>query len=311
MPRCCGGASCSCVIQSGAHMQIAGTGSTDDPFVLIADVDLEVTDNTTFDLTLGGLGTNANPWTIGVNFAATAKLTDLPDVNAPAPTNAQVLGWNSTTNQWEAQAPTTAAAGSVTHDTSLAGDGSAGTPLQVQEDPARYLATTGAGLGLSDAGMNSIVRRYTDATARSTATPAPVLNSLSMLDSTPGQIDTWNGTAWVPAGVFALDMTGQQLLSLSGPYTGTQRVTFIVRNVSATTDSLGVFDVIPALDLAGRAGVLSVSVQPTAGSTGITQPYSVMVVPDAGGIKGVAFQLTDGTPLALVPITCTVTAYLY
>lgn len=312
MPRCCGGASCACAIDAGAHIQIAGTGSAGDPFVIIGDVDLEVVDNPRFNLSLGGLGTNAAPWTIEVEYAATAKLNDLPDVTAPTPTNGQVLGWDSATSQWTARAPTTAASGSVQHDTALTGDGSAGSPLGVNEDPARMLATSASGLGLSDTGMSSIVRRFVDAAARTAAIPTPVLNQLTMLDSNPGQIDTWNGTAWVPAGVFNLDMAGQQLLNLSGAYTGAQRVTFKVWNLVTTTDPIGVFDVIPPADLAGRAGVITVHVQPTATAiSGITQPYAVTVAPESGTIKGLASKLDDGLPLVSTPITCTVSAYLY
>lgn len=312
MPRCCGGASCSCVIQEGAHIQIIGTGSSADPFVIAGDVALTVTDNSVFDLSLTGLGTTAVPWQLSANFAATAKLNDLPDVNAPAPTNAQVLSWDTATGQWINRAPTTAAAGSVTHDTSLAGDGSAGTPLQVAEDPARMLATSAAGLGLSDSGMNSIVRRFADSTARSAATPAPVNNSLSILASNPGQIDYWNGTAWGPAGVFLLAMVGNEMFQQSGPYTGAERVTFMVRNVDTITDASGVFDAVTAVDLAGRAGVLTAMVQATATDlASAINPYTVVLVPDSGAIKGVAYRLGDGQPMVLSPVTCTVVALLY
>src|SRR5262245_53923635 len=312
MPRCCGGASCACVVQEGLHIQITGTGSSADPFVIAGDVDLEVVDNPVFDLSLTGLGTEAVPWRLAVNFASTAKLNDLPDVNVPSPTNAQVLSWDTATGQWIARAPTTAAAGTVTHDTSLAGDGSAGTPLQINEDPARMLATSGSGLGLSDTGMNSIVRRFADGTARTSASPAPVTNSLSMLASNPGQIDYWNGSAWGPAGVFALAMTGNEMFVQSGAYTGAQRITFMVRNVDMITDAAGVFDAIPATDLAGKAGVITAIAQPTAYSlSALTTPYSVILAPDSGAIRGVAYRLDDGQPMAVAPISCTVVALVY
>ena len=312
MPRCCGGASCSCVIDNGAHIQIIGVGSPADPFVISGDIALAVTDNSVFDLTLTGLGTTAVPWQLEAKFASTAKLNDLPDVNAPSPTNAQVLSWDTATGQWINRAPTTAAAGTVTHDTSLAGDGSAGTPLQVSEDPARMLATTASGLGLSDTGMNSLVRRFADATARAAASPAPVNNSMSVLASNPGQIDYWDGSTWSPAGVFLLAMVGQEMFQQSGPYTGAQRVTFMVRNVDVMTDGTGGFDAIAATDLAGRAGVITAIAQATAPNlASLVTPYAVVLVPSGGAIRGIAYRLDDGQALAQSPVTCTVVALVY
>jgi hypothetical protein len=312
MPRCCGGATCSCVIDNGMHIQIIGTGSPSDPFVITGDIALQAQDNTVFDVGLTGLGTTAVPWQLSVNFASTAKLNDLPDVNAPAPTNGQVLGWDTATGQWTNRAPTTAAAGTLTHDTSLAGDGSAGAPLQINEDPARMLATAAAGLGLSDTGMNAVVRKFADSTARAAATPAPVTNALSMLASNPGQIDYWTGTAWSPAGVFVLSMAGNELYQRSGPYTGAQRVTYTVKKVTAITDSDGLFDVIPAVDIASKAGVISATVQVIAADVGsLVTPYAVVVVPSGGAIKGATYRLDDGQPLALSPVSVTVTALVY
>jgi hypothetical protein len=314
MPRCCGAASCSCVIQEGVHMQIVGVGSPADPFVVSADVDLEVADNSVFNLTLTGLGTAAVPWVLSTAFAATAKLNDLPDVTAPSPTNGQVLGWDSGTSQWTNRAPTTAASGSVTHDTSLAGDGSAGTPLQVAEDPAGFLVTRAPGLGLSDAGINQTVRKFADSTARSSATPAPTTNTLSVLGDRPGQIDYYDGTTWKSAGGSFLlaNVAGQEMYQMSGPYTG-GRLTVMVANVSALTDVNGIFDAIGSAALAGRAGIMSAFCQPTAptGLAVVSSPFAVMLNGEAGALRGRAYTLVDGLPLALAQVTCTVTAYVY
>jgi hypothetical protein len=313
MPRCCGGATCSCVIDNGLHIQVAGSGTPADPFVIIGDIGLETVDNSVFNLTLNGAGTVASPWALEVEFAPTARLDDLPDVSAPAPTNAQVLGWDSGTSRWTPRAPTTAAAGTVTHDTSLAGDGSAGAPLQANEDPARMLGTTAAGLGLNDAGMNSIVRRFADTTARNAAAPAPVTNALSILGTAPGKIDYWTGTAWNPTGVFLLSLLGDALVEMSGAYTGAERVTFLIQNVETITEADGTFDAIAPADLAGKAGVLTAVAQATApgGVASLATPFSVVVAPEGGGIKGIAFRLDDGEPMALSPVTCTVIGLVY
>src|SRR5262245_24935935 len=131
MPGCCQGATCACVIKTGGNSTVTGSGTANDPFVITSTVELNVVDNATFDLTLVGDGSDTAPYVLSVNYAATAKLDHLPDVDAPNPTNGQVLAWNNSLQKWAPAAPTTAASGSVTHDNSLTGDGSAGTPLAV------------------------------------------------------------------------------------------------------------------------------------------------------------------------------------
>lgn len=313
MPRCCGGSSCACVIQAGPHTTVVGTGHPSDPFVITADVDLEVLDTSTIDLTLTGPGSDLNPWVISGRFANSSKLNDLGDVNV-APTNGQVLSWNTSLGEWQAVAPTTAAAGAVLTDSSLSGDGSAGTPLQVREDPARMLATVaGQGLGLTDTGMNSLVRHYADTTARAAAAPPPGLNAMSTLDTNPGQIDYWNGSGWGPAGLFQMTVTGGELYVLSGSYTGSQRITLMVRNIVTSTNSAGQFDLVPATDLAGRAGVLAATVTPTTGgqALGAGIPWTCVVAGDSGALKATAYRLDDGVPLPSQPISALVIAYVY
>src|SRR5678815_4690585 len=137
MPNCCGGASCSCVIQGGSGITVTGAGTPASPFVLDAHQVFNAVDNKTFDLSITGSGTTIDPWTVQVTWATTAQLDDFPDVQAPTPTNGQVLGWDNTLQKWTPRAPTTAAAGAVLHDTSLTGDGSSGAPLAVQTESGR------------------------------------------------------------------------------------------------------------------------------------------------------------------------------
>lgn len=263
-------------------------------------------DNSVFDMTVSGAGTIASPWVVSAAFAATAKLDDLPDVNAPAPTNTQVLGWDSATSKWTARAPTTAASGSVTHDTSMSGDGSGGLPLQINEDAAGFLVTAAGGLGLSDNGKNRIVLHYANAATR-TASPlvTPILNSLSVLDSAPGAIDYWNGAAWVPQGQYKTDFGTGQLLALSGAYTG-GRLTQMIRQVTGTTDSLGMLTVLSATDLTGYAGVLSVAYQPT--GIGV---YIPIVQTTTTEVKAHHYQIATGADLQFQAVTGVVTAWLY
>ena len=252
----------------------------------------------------------ASPWALSVAFAPTAKLDDLPDVNAPAPTNGQVLGWNSSTSRWVAQPPTTAAAGSVSHDTSLAGDGSAGSPLQVQEDPAGFLVTRAPGLGVTDSGINQMVRKFPDATARNAASPAPTLNTLSTLDSVPGKLDYWTGTEWKTAGgAFLLaDVAGEEFYQLSGPYVAGQ-LTLLTRNILTTTNADGSFTLIDPTELVGRAGVMVIYTQVIYGTTPL--PVVIMVEGTGGGIVGHAYRVDNGEPFALGTVGVLANVYVY
>lgn len=307
MPTCCQGATCACKVSAvdGGHMTVSGSGQANDPFLITADVDLDAADNLTFDMTVDGEGTVADPWALSVNFAPTARLIDFPDVaDTPSATTGQVLAWNGTA--WAPAPPTTAAAGAITHGPSLTGDGSAGTPLAVAPDTARLVQIATAGVGLSDVGMASVVRKFTDATARNAMVPGPVLNSLTMLNSAPGRVDYWDGVKWAPL----LDLVGfsvsTEFLQLSGPYNGLTPITRMLRQLSTTTDGTGNFVALSTTDLAGRAGVLSVSLQET-GSIG----YKAVLNAVSGQITGKAYSLADGSPLAGTPITGMVDAYVY
>lgn len=308
MPNCCSGATCACKINAagGGHMIVTGTGTATDPFLLTADVSVTVLDNTTFNLTLTGTGTVASPWVISVAYAATAKLDDIPDVNAGAPTNGQVLAFDTGTSKWIAVAPTTAPTGAVTHDASLSGDGSVGIPLQVNEAAGGFLQTT-TGLGLTDAGINSLNRHFTDAVARASAVPAPILNTLSTLDSQPGRVDYWDGVAWVPiTDRFDTEVIGAEFMQLSGGYIDGARLTRVSKNVSATTDGSGVFTILSAADLTGFAGVLSIMFQET-GSLATT----VVAFNNTTSVGGTAYNLVGGAPYSGQIITGIAEAWLY
>lgn len=51
----------------------------------------------------------------------------------------------------------------------------------------------------NDLFMQQVVARFTNAAARATAITAPELNQVTMLDTTPGRLQFWNGSAWVNA----------------------------------------------------------------------------------------------------------------
>lgn len=306
VPRKCCGPECSCLIVGGAHIAVDGSGSSQDPYVISGDFDFEADDNITFDLTLTGVGSTADPYVLTVDYAATAKLAQLPDVSDAAPTNGQVLAWNTSTGLWTPVAPTTAAAGSVSHDTSLSGDGSAGSPLQVAEDPNRLLATSAPGLGLSDLGMNSVIRHFTNATARNSASPAPILNALSMLDTAPGRIDYWNGTEWLEyITSINVEQIGTEFLALSGSYAGIGAKA-ITKNLADTTDAGGGITILSSADLAGYAGVLSVQVQPTGANA-----WEAVLSPSGGQVLATAYRIDNGAIYPSQALSGLVTAVVY
>ena len=288
MPRCCGSSgACGCKVSAGTGITVSGTGSASDPIVVSSSSGLTVADTTTFDLSLAG----GPPPVLSVNFAASAKLKDFPDVSDTTPTNGQVLGYNTGSGTWGPIPPTTAAAGSVSHDASLSGDGSGGTPLQVNEDPSRLLATVAGGLGLSDVGMNSVLRRYSDATARASASPAPTLNSLSALDSRPGEVDYWNGAAWLRIQSDTQSvLIGPEFMSMSGSYLTGMGVIRVMKQINGSTDINGLLPLFTAAELTGFAGVLSVQVTPTGAN-----PWIPVVQASVDHVDVVSYRVTDGS----------------
>jgi hypothetical protein len=306
MPRCCGGSTCACSIIPGVHTSIEGSGTASDPFVITGDVGVAGVAGSVFTVTITGTGTIADPWDFAVAFSSTAKLDDLPDVNAPAPTNNQVLGWDSATSKWTPRAPTAASPGAVNTDTSLSGDGSAGDPLEVAHNSDGYTETTATGIGISLAGKNRMVLHYANDSVRALSTIVPETNSLSVLDDTPGVTWYWTGTQWkIVDNATRRDYGTSQLLAMSGPYAGGV-TTVMVRRVSLVTNADGTFDVLTSTDLSGAAGVLSCVFQETG-----TVPFKAMLTPNINSIQGTAYRLDDGTPYGSQAVEGVAVAYLY
>jgi hypothetical protein len=281
-------------------MGVTGSGTAADPFVLSSSTSLTVADSAQFDLTLSTSGV------LSLAYASTAKLANIPDVNAGSPANGQVLGWNSATSKWVAQNPTTAAAGSVLHDQSLAGDGSGANPLAAVLYAARFLQLNGAnGIGLSDAGINQLVRHFVDDPTRAAAIPAPALNTLSMLDTVPGRVTYWDGVQWSPLPGAADQLFGPEFLALSGPYLGS-RTTHLMKPFTGVTDASGNMDILTPTDLSGRAGVLMAMFQETGASA-----FKAVLWPNTDRVSASVYRLSDGTPYASFAFTGLIDAWLY
>jgi hypothetical protein len=307
----CGTGSCACKIEAGSRSTVTGTGSAQDPYVVSSDILLSVADSATFDLILEGDGTVANPWVLRIAYASTARLNDHPEVRAEFPTDGQALLWNDTTHLWEAGPVPTASPGLLlTDNQSLDGDGSAGDRFRVLPNNSRYIEVTLDGVGLTDDGLNRMVRVYPDAATRASDPVTPDLNTISLLNDDPGRIDFWDGAEWTSiSNGIRLDIQPGQFLSLSGPYAGGGVVQYVAQ-LSVSTDVDGSFEVIPAADLATYGGVLSVQVacaQPLAGGV----PWMARLIPDTDRILGYAYRIDTGALYAGVPLTGIVTALLY
>lgn len=307
--RCCGGTgSCACKITGGRLTQATGIGTTQDPIIIDSDVSLATEDTKTFDLGLAGDGSLESPWRVSCNFAPSAQLQDIPDVSTAPPDSGMVLAWNSTTGQWGPAPASTASPGSVTTDgQSLLGDGSATNAMRVKADGTRYMQVSATGVGLTNAGVNRLVRAFPDATARTQDAIAPNVNTLSLLATEPGRLYYWDGNAWqvVTNGIGTSIANSRQLLQLSGPYTGGP-VTQYVEQITTTAAADGTFDVVPATVLAGRGGVISCQ----ATQRGAI-PAHLQIATATDHIKCYATRVTDGTPYAGLAVTATVQALLY
>lgn len=307
-PRCCQGATCSCLIQGSSGVTVTGSGTSQDPYVIAGNAVLDVLDTTVFNLTLGGTGTPDDPYVLRVDYASTATLGDISDVNAPAPTNGQVLGFDTTTNKWTPRAPTTAAAGSVLTDTSLTGDGSSGSHLAALHNPSGYTQTTSTGIGLTDNGKRNMVLHYASATVRAADSLTPAINTISMLDDTPGVQDYWTGSEWVPVTNGVSRSLGGEFMQLSGDWDGVSPITLVTRRVGAITDSTGYFDILSDSDLTTlqAAGVLVCHFQET-GAVG----FKAVVVSNINAVGAIAYRLDNGLPYASQAIEGTALAYVY
>jgi hypothetical protein len=306
MARCCGGTTCACKVEAGRHVEVTGTGTAGDPFVIDAQTHLTVEDNTQFNLVLTGSGTLAQPWLLSVEYAGTGGLDGLPDVDTTGKTNAQVLGWDDALGQWTPRAPTTAAPGAITVGNGVDGDGSAGDPLVAVGDTARYITVTASGIGLSDSGINRMVRVFSTEFARDNANPVPIQGTVAIVETDTSVLWYYDGADWqVGIRGEALDNDGQ-LLSTSGAYAGGPTTKYI-RQLSVSTDGTGAFVAIPAANLTDYSGVLSCRITPTGAGTA----WQPMITTGGGGVNGKAVRMTDGTALAGATITAVVEATLY
>lgn len=307
MARCCGGSgTCACRVEGGRHVSVTGIGTSQDPFVIAASTEFGVEDTDQFNLILTGSGTLDSPWTLQVEYASTAAIGGLPDVDTTGVTNGQTLVWNTTTSQWVPSTVPTAAPGAISHGNGITGDGSVGSPLNLVGNAARYISITASGIGLSDSGINHLVRVFADEDARDSASPVLIEDSITLLADDPTALYYYDGSEHIKiTGGHGVD-ADDEFLATSGSYAGGPVTTFI-RQLAVTTDGTGSFVALSLTDLADYSGVLSVRVTPTGSGTA----WAPMLRTGSGVVNGTARRLSDGTTLNGASVTGIVEAVVY
>lgn len=136
---CCGKQTCSCIINAGYGIEVTGTGSATDPYVIESDIGalsdiLRVVDSNSINFSVSGTGTVEDPLTI--TGISTLRLTDLADVADPSglPTAGESPVWviTSGVGHWEFQVPPANPSGSVNVGAGLSGTGAIGNPILVE-----------------------------------------------------------------------------------------------------------------------------------------------------------------------------------
>lgn len=84
--------------------------------------------------------------------------------------------------------------------------------------------------------LGQSVIRFSSAAARTAAIAAPTLNQLTMLDTAPGAVDYWNGSAWARAGSGAEIQYQQVTAPISITATSAPAANLVVGSAAMTFD---------------------------------------------------------------------------
>lgn len=143
----CRDAGCNCKLAAGPGIQISGSGTSANPYVVKTDApglaeSFQVNDTESVNLTLRGSGTPNDPFILQGD--ATIRLTALADVDDPegGPAVGEVPTWVGVggAGHWEFKVPPPSPAGAVNVSTGLIGVGSAPDPIKI-----RMIGTTAGG----------------------------------------------------------------------------------------------------------------------------------------------------------------------
>jgi hypothetical protein len=139
---------CSCVIRGGGAVDVTGTGTFTNPYVVSVGSGIVVTDTGTIDLSLSGEGSVTEPWNLTANFVG--SMEDIADVDLSNTTTGHVLALQAD-GTYDLVPPATASPGAINSAQAIQGDGSAGLPLDVRLAPDSGLTKTAAGLAVTGA----------------------------------------------------------------------------------------------------------------------------------------------------------------
>lgn len=102
----CAGQTCGCLVTGGEGIEVTGSGTASNPFVVVNTASdlassFEVNDTTTLDLTLAGGGTALDPFIL--SGVVTLTTDDLTDKGGIAPADGDVITWVGTGpgSHWE------------------------------------------------------------------------------------------------------------------------------------------------------------------------------------------------------------------
>ena len=135
---CCGGGACACIVNAGNGIEVTGSGTPNDPYLIASTVGgladlLRVRDTSSVNLVLTGSGSQGDP--LELQAISTLRLSELADVDDPSggPSVGESPVWVGAGSEghWEFQTPPPAPAGAVNVENGLYGIGDVSDPIGV------------------------------------------------------------------------------------------------------------------------------------------------------------------------------------
>lgn len=144
MGKCgCAGTTCGCKIVGDGGIIVTGAGTATNPYRVSGSGGLSAVDTPSINMTILGSGSQSDPWLISADFAG--QLDDLLDVDTSGGVPGDVLALQAD-GSYALVAPATTAPGLIATGTSLEGDGSGGSPLNLRLASNSGLEITGSGV---------------------------------------------------------------------------------------------------------------------------------------------------------------------
>lgn len=147
MARCgCSGTTCSCKVTGAGLVQVTGSGSSANPYIISVEQAITVLDSSSIDFTITGTGSSGDPYVITGD--ATLNVGDLVDMDDSANTAGNVIAIQGD-GSYALVPPATATPGAINTGNGIEGDGSGGDPLTITLAPNSGLVLDSSGLAAS------------------------------------------------------------------------------------------------------------------------------------------------------------------